>query len=59
MTDLDAAIHEVERRLQYFSVAAQIEATMRVGFGTLSQKNTQPSFFLKNDECRNTDLQGT
>ena len=37
--DLDAAIHEVERRLQYFSVAGEIEATMRVGFGTKSQSS--------------------
>ena len=34
--DLDAAIREVERRLKYFSVAADIEATMKVGYGTKS-----------------------
>ena len=30
--DLDAAIYEVEKRLEYFAVAAQVEATMKMGF---------------------------
>ena len=32
MIDLEAAIHEVEKRLEYFAVAAQVEATMKMGF---------------------------
>ena len=32
-TDLDAAIAEVKKRLQYLTIATQVEASMKVGYG--------------------------